>query len=240
MSSDVLAVRPSNPVLAWGTALGVVGLAAAGFWLSFQALRDLAVRSGIDPELSFLWPLIVDGFIVVATAAAFGLKRRGRRVTWYPWAALILFAGLSVAGNAAHAVNVETVSVPVWVATVVSSVPAVALLIASHLLIVLVDGKARPVKRDRARQQRTKLASVAQPSAPVVQADAAPVLTVVPSPQGVSEKELVRRLEEIVESTGRPVTAAMIADIEGVSERTGRRRLEKLRATAPHLVEVPA
>ncbi|HEY5224701.1 MAG TPA: DUF2637 domain-containing protein, partial [Microbacteriaceae bacterium] len=97
--SDSLAVRSSNPVLAWATALGVVGLALGGFVLSFQALRDLAVRSGIDPTLAFLWPLIVDGFIVVATAAAFALKRRGRRVTWYPWVALMLFSAISVAGN---------------------------------------------------------------------------------------------------------------------------------------------
>ena len=171
MSSDVLAVKPQNAWLAWGTASGVVLLALGGFVLSFNALRDLAVHSGLLPELSWIWPLIVDGFIVVATAAAFGLKRRGPRVTWYPWTALVVFAVVSVAGNASHAVNSDLVTVPVWIATVVSSVPAVALLIASHLLVVMIDGKAR-ARRPATSERTARLHDRPRPVAVEEDADA--------------------------------------------------------------------
>lgn len=227
--SDPLIVQPSNPFLAWFTATGVAALAGMGFVLSFRSLQDLAVRSGIEAELAWLWPLVVDGFIVVATAAAFGLKRRGKRVTWYPWAALILFAILSVAGNAAHAAN-AVLTVPLWVATVVSAVPAVALLVASHLLVVLVDGKARPsAKRKRARQPSKSSADTDEVFGITTQPAQSPIRVLMPP------TNVVAALEEHVAAVGGPVTAAMIAEIEGCSERTARRRVGALRESHPHL-----
>lgn len=227
--SDPLTVQPSNPFLAWFTAAGVAALAGMGFVLSFRALQDLAVRSGIDAELAWLWPLVVDGFIVVATAAAFGLKRRGKRVTWYPWAALILFALLSIAGNAAHAAN-AVVTVPLWIATVVSAVPAIALLVASHLLVVLVDGKSRPsAKRKRARQSSTSAADLAEVFG-ISPTTAQPTLRALVAPANV-----VTALEDHVASFGGPVTASLIAEVEGCSERTARRRVSALRESHPHL-----
>lgn len=227
--SDPLIVQPSNPFLAWFTATGVAALAGMGFVLSFRSLQDLAVRSGIDAELAWLWPLVVDGFIVVATAAAFGLKRRGKRVTWYPWAALILFALLSIAGNAAHAAS-AVLTVPLWVATVVSAVPAVALLVASHLLVVLVDGKARPsAKRKRARQPSNNSADIAEVFG-IPTANAQPKLRALAAPTNV-----VAALEDHVAMFGGPVTASMIVEVEGCSERTARRRVGALRESHPHL-----
>lgn len=257
--SDVLAVKPQNRFLAWGTAAGVVLLALGGFILSFSALTDLAVHSGIVPGLAFIWPLIVDGFIVVATAAAFALKRRGRQVTWYPWTALILFSAVSVAGNASHAVNAENVTVPVWVATVVSSVPAIALLIASHLLVVMIDGKTRPTPaRKSAKPKALPAVEVEATNVPPAAGKpreakgpdrASPVATR-PSLRAVDfdpamspeysksmpaePESLVAQLERIVADGGQ-VTGALIASLEGVSERTGRRRLERLRDDHPHL-----
>jgi hypothetical protein len=254
--SDVLAVKPQNKVLAWGTAGAVGLLAIGGFILSFNALRDLAAASGILPELAWIWPLVVDGFIVVATAAAFGLKKRGPRTTWYPWSALALFAVVSVAGNAAHALSSPDVTVPVWVATVVSSVPAIALLIASHLLIVMIDGK--PASRPAARRQpRAKQADQAAPptgpgtparEATETSRPAEPVLAQVEGPrlravepprEDAQESPLVARLTAAVRD-GEQVTGALIAELEGVSERTGRRRLTQLRETHPALFDETA
>lgn len=91
--SDPLAVQPQNKVLALGD-----GPRASRRWRSAasrrrsRALRELAQREfAISPQLSFIYPLVIDGFIVIATAAAFTMKKRGPRVTWYPWAALIVF-----------------------------------------------------------------------------------------------------------------------------------------------------
>jgi len=50
------------------TALLVAFLAAAAFVLSFEALRSLAALA-IPARLTFLFPLVVDGFIIVASLA---------------------------------------------------------------------------------------------------------------------------------------------------------------------------
>src|SRR5690625_8032715 len=88
---------------AWGWAVvtaatGTVLIGIGAFWLSFMALADLAARSGIAPGQAWIWPLLVDGLIVVSTIAVVALD--GRRGAWYPWALLICGALVSVAANA--------------------------------------------------------------------------------------------------------------------------------------------
>lgn len=228
--SDPLAVKPSNPVVNWATAIGVVGLAVGGFTLSFSSLRDLAVRSGVPEDLAWVWPLIVDGFIVVATMAAYALKGRRPRSTWYPWLALVIFSAISVAGNAIHAMDQSAeLSVPVPVATVVSAVPAVALLIASHLLVVMISGK--PAKHARATQRRESSVELTNLVSVATQKPAGPrVLEATVSADLVSALEAARL-------AGEPVTGSLIARIEGASERTGRRRMAELRASHPQLFD---
>ncbi len=65
-------------------ASGTVLIGAGAFWLSFTALADLAVRSGIGGGQAWIWPPLVDGLIVVATVAVVALD--GHRAAWYPWA----------------------------------------------------------------------------------------------------------------------------------------------------------
>lgn len=116
----------------------IIGLAAGAFVLSFSALRDLAISSGIPETLSWIWPLIIDGFIVTATVAIFAL--RSRKINWYPWTALVLFAIVSVLGNAVHAFNSSSnVTVPLFIAALVSAIPAIALLLASHFLVIMIS-----------------------------------------------------------------------------------------------------
>lgn len=138
-----VSVRSTSPVLAWTVASGVFVLAGSSFALSFNALAELAVASGVPEHLAFLWPVIVDGFIVVATLAAFSFSSRPGRVQLYPWLALGLFAIVSVAGNALHVQTLApgVVTVTEWIAVTVASVPPVALLIASHLLVVMISGQ---------------------------------------------------------------------------------------------------
>lgn len=233
------------------TTLGVVGLALGGFTLSFASLRDLAVASGLLPELAFLWPLIVDGFIVVATAAAFRLKPKGPRVTWYPWAALLGFAAVSVAGNALHAAQSPDRSVSVWVATVVSAVPAMALLVASHLLVVMAEHQ-RAMPDTPAIAPATAHAPEAASSAPTP-AHPTPPETPTPAeeaPRAASEpfvptagtderlplwaQPITSWLSDCA-GTGTEITGRSLAEELGVSDRTGRRRLEELKTAAPHL-----
>jgi hypothetical protein len=246
--SEPLRIKSTNPILNWATAFGVVGLAGCGFTLSFSALRDLAVKSGIDSQLAFLWPLIVDGFIVVATAAAFALKARGGRVTWYPWSALIFFSAISVVGNSIHATGAVNLRVPIVVATIVSSVPAIALLLASHLLVVMVDGRAKPATQAARKRQTTALEPVIQrvdasparkPSTPSAAAEPTPALEAKSHGSGNAEPTDVAALARLREhrESGHPITGALVARELGVSERTGRRRLEHFKTAFPDLFE---
>lgn len=244
--NDPLTIRPQNRILGLATAAGVGALAIGGFTLSFTALRELAEREfAIASQLSFIYPLVIDGFIVIATAAAFTMKERGPRVTWYPWAALLMFGALSVLGNAAHAIDSPTATFPAWVSALGASVPAVALLIASHLLVMMIDGKSQ----SRSRQQRTKT-----PAPEAAEPVAAQTPPQTPTQEATEHQREIRRLHVVDQpqesatligqvtqamAAGRPVTAALIAEIEGVSERTGRRRLADLRDRHPEIFDGP-
>jgi len=193
----------------------------------------------------------VDGFIVVATAAAFRLRHAGRRVTWYPWTALALFAAVSVSGNAIHAASSDGRSVAVWIATVVSAVPAVALLVASHLLVVMAEHTARGAQRvplehvDQELQTHAPAAHEVLPI-PVAGADDQAVTqetsTSVPAPVTgaftVEDEDLAEWIRDQL-AAGTPVTGRSVAAHLQVSDRTGRRRLDALKAARPHLFQVP-
>ena len=61
------------------TLAGAVSITAiivvSSFVLSFATLRDLAVMAGIANELSWLWPVVVDGTILQATISVIALTR---------------------------------------------------------------------------------------------------------------------------------------------------------------------
>jgi hypothetical protein len=215
MAEDPTVTLAGRRILVWSTASAVALLAGAGFTLSFSSLIDLAALSGIDRQLAFLWPLIVDGFIVVATGAAFALKGRPRRVTWYPWTALVLFSTISVIGNAVHASQVAHIRVPILLATAVSSVPAIALLIATHLLVVMLN--AHTVTRAASRE---------------------PTPSIRRNTARGAEGELLAAVQA-AERRGEPVTGALVASLAGTSVRTGRRRLAALRQQFPNQLQKP-
>jgi Protein of unknown function (DUF2637) len=84
------------------SAAGVIVLAAAAFTLSYDALHQLALDSRVRPGLAWLWPVVIDGTIVVALLTVLAAKRTAARAG-YPWALAGLFSAASVAFNIAHA-----------------------------------------------------------------------------------------------------------------------------------------
>jgi hypothetical protein len=84
------------------SAAGVIVLAAAAFTLSYDALHQLALDSRVRPALAWLWPVVIDGTIVVALLTVLAAKRASTRAG-YPWALAGLFSAASVAFNIAHA-----------------------------------------------------------------------------------------------------------------------------------------
>lgn len=162
----------------WLTGVGVGGtilIAAGAFVLSFTALTDLAGAAGIRPGLTWIWPLIVDGLIVVSTIGAVALA--GRDGVWYCWSLLILASGLSVTANAIHA-TLHATQVAGWLASVIAAVPPLVLLAVTHLTVIIGkpapdDHPAKPFvsRRDadttrtrQARHQNLVPASVESPS----------------------------------------------------------------------------
>jgi hypothetical protein len=109
------------------SAAGVLVLAAAAFTLSYDALHQLALDSRVRPGLAWLWPVVIDGTIVVALLTVLAAKRAAAGAS-YPWALAGLFSAASVAFNVAHAPERP-------VAQLVFAMAPVALVLTTHLLM---------------------------------------------------------------------------------------------------------
>ena len=124
------------PGIAAGTVIGVIA-----FVLSFDALRLVFVSCGINPWLSWGGPVCVDGTILLCTWATWGFRKAHIRGAWYPWLGLVLFSGFSIAGNALHAVLSTGVTLPAWVPPLIMSIPPIALLYATHLIVIIAGDR---------------------------------------------------------------------------------------------------
>jgi hypothetical protein len=136
---NIRAARP-NPVSRWvvmAAVSGNVGIALGAFWLSFTALTNLASLAGVPVGEAWIWPLIVDGMIVVSTISVVALSPHGRRATFYPWGLLIAGTAVSVAANIAHAGIAADVAVSKPLAASVSAIPPIVLLASTHLTVEL-------------------------------------------------------------------------------------------------------
>lgn len=172
----------------------VIGLIA--FILSFDALRLVFVSCGINPYLSWGGPVCVDGTILLCTWATWGFKKGHIRGGWYPWAGLVLFSGCSIGGNALHALINNGLELPAWAPATIMSIPPVAMLYATHLIVIIAGDRLDKVNALTSRtldDTETKTptepmtASTAEPltapsSAPVPPAPATPAYeTVLPA-----------------------------------------------------------
>jgi hypothetical protein len=118
-------------------------IGSASFVLSFSSLCDLAARTVWPDHLAWLWPVIVDGAIVLATMAlvAFSAYPEQRGARRYFWALLTIGAAISVSGNAVHAMlpNPALPAQPLgsWFAAAIACVPPLALVGTTHALSIL-------------------------------------------------------------------------------------------------------
>lgn len=140
--------EPHRAVL--GTAVGATVLIAIGaFVLSFAALTDLAERSGIQSNLAWIWPIIIDGMIVAATVAIVALNGFNRKAMIYPWSLLFFGAIVSTAANSTHAIlTVDSIvnGVPPLVSALVAAMPPIVLLAITHLTVHMYQKKSEAAK----------------------------------------------------------------------------------------------
>ncbi len=125
---------------------GTVFIALGAFWLSFTSLSALARRCGIPADRAWVWPLIVDGVIVVATVSVVAMTGSGqdRRAVRYPWMLLVAGACVSVLANASHAIVAAQAQVPAVLAALVAAVPPVVLVAITHLTVELTHRSGSP------------------------------------------------------------------------------------------------
>jgi Protein of unknown function (DUF2637) len=203
------------------SAAGVLLLAAAAFTLSYDALHQLALDSRVRPALAWLWPVVIDGTIVVALLTVLAAKRAAARAA-YPWALAGLFSAASVAFNIAHAPDRP-------VAQLVFAMAPVALVLTTHLLM------------QQAGWHRPTLGRPAVPG-PEHEAGVEPAHPHTPGDRPAHEpgspdrgaqagaRTRVRAAYEAQVAAGQSPTGAGLARAAGVSERYGQRLLAEFTA----------
>ncbi|MCZ4277453.1 DUF2637 domain-containing protein [Rhodococcoides yunnanense] len=137
-----LTVHPQVFLAALITGIALtVGIAGSSFWLSFAALRDLAVMAGTDSARAWVLPVVLDGAIVATTVIALALSHhtdsrtvRGRK---FVLAVLTVAAGASILGNGYHA-TLTSSAVPAAVAAGIATVAPVFLLGMTEVLAVIL------------------------------------------------------------------------------------------------------
>jgi Protein of unknown function (DUF2637) len=226
------------------SATGVLILAAAAFTLSYDALHQLALDSRVRPGLAWMWPVVIDGTIVVALLTVLAAKRANAR-TGYPWTLAGLFSAASVAFNIAHAPDRP-------VAQLVFAMAPVALVLTTHLLMQQASWRHQPPAM--AGQVPNPATPGGQPAAAAATAAIAGHATAMAGPQpdtgaamaghepamvvpraGPAGREpdpeaKARRIYEQHQAAGSRLSGAALARHAGISERHGRRLLAEFRA----------
>ena len=146
------ASHSATRTLRWSFAVAVgitTVIAAASFVLSFATLWDLATMAGLPRQLSWLWPVIVDGTILQATISVIALASHGgeRSARKYFWAVLGVAALVSIASNALHAFLGGGSQLHPALAAAIATVAPVSLLAATHGLAVLSRARTVPAIR---------------------------------------------------------------------------------------------
>ncbi|BFV57950.1 hypothetical protein KCMC57_up30540 [Kitasatospora sp. CMC57] len=97
---------PAARVSLWDR-LTVVLLGALGFALSYDALRQMAAAIHVRGPLTYVFPLIIDGFIAYGVRALLVLREAPRPARAYAWALFTGATAASVWANAVHAVRLN-------------------------------------------------------------------------------------------------------------------------------------
>ena len=172
----------------------VVGVSSAV--LSYAGLRHLAVMAGIADSLSFLFPIVVDGMILLGSLSVLRAAL-ARMPTWFGWMLTILGTITSIAGNILSVENADLVS------QVIHSVPPVFLCLSLETFIQLLrhrikntyeaeDKNPRSVSNPKVVDNYDVPVPVASAPSPVAQdemANSVPVAAVpVPAADPIPEK----------------------------------------------------
>ena len=117
-------------------------LGLAGGALSYDALRQMAVAVHIRPQLTYLFPVVIDGFIAYGIRALLVLRNAPGPARAYAWALFGAATAASLWANALHAVRlnqpgVHTLTLGDHTVAVLSAIAPLALAGATHMHILI-------------------------------------------------------------------------------------------------------
>ncbi|WP_189805821.1 DUF2637 domain-containing protein [Streptomyces tanashiensis] len=138
----------------WDRAV-VIALGGAGCALSYDALQQMAVAIHIRGFLTYLFPLVIDGFIAYGIRALLVLRDAPLRARLYVWTLFGTATAASIWANALHAVRLNEDAVAGTglrlgdaVVAVLSTIAPLALAGAVHLYILIARGPVKGSDRE--------------------------------------------------------------------------------------------
>ncbi|MFJ9551277.1 DUF2637 domain-containing protein [Streptomyces erythrochromogenes] len=151
------------PVSAWDR-MAIVALGTAGCALSYDALQQMAVAIHVRGFLTYLFPLVVDGFIAYGVRALLVLASAPLRARLYVWTLFGTATAASIWANALHAVRLNQQTILAsglrlgdTVVAVLSTLAPLALAGAVHLYILITRHQVGSSPRTNGADQRTKM-----------------------------------------------------------------------------------
>ncbi|MFD8783774.1 DUF2637 domain-containing protein [Kitasatospora sp. NPDC059599] len=137
-------------VTGWDRAV-VIALGAAGCALSYDALQQMAIAIHVRGPLTYLFPLVIDGFIAYGVRALLVLRDAPLRARAYVWTLFGAATGASLWANALHAIRLNELHsrdgglrIGDTVVAVLSTIAPLALAGAVHLYILIARGPVSP------------------------------------------------------------------------------------------------
>ncbi|MGW1194471.1 DUF2637 domain-containing protein [Streptomyces sp. NPDC002536] len=175
------------PVGAWDR-LAIVALGAAGCALSYDALQQMAVAIHVRGFLTYLFPLVIDGFIAYGVRALLVLSAAPLRARLYVWTLFGTATAASIWANALHAVRLnqqtdhEGLRLGDTVVAILSTLAPLALAGAVHLYILITRHHPQPAPLAEAATGRDRDQSVPVPEQVVDEDRRTRRLRLVPDP----------------------------------------------------------
>lgn len=123
-------------MIRWSTTIVVVLLAGIAAVVSFMHLHEVIVRYGEAGFTSWLIPAIPDGIVYAASMVLLDAAHRGRPTPFLAWLALGFGIAATLTGNVLHGLENGPLG------AMFAALPAVGLVLAFELLMILIRGRA--------------------------------------------------------------------------------------------------
>ncbi|WP_406286279.1 DUF2637 domain-containing protein [Streptomyces sp. NBC_00209] len=185
--------------LALAIRVGVALLALAAFALSYDALRQMAAASHIYWRLTYVFPLVIDGFIAIGIGALLVLRSAPLKPRLYVSALVGIATVTSIWANVLHAIRLNQQTRPAGLALdditvgAISAIAPLALAGAVHLYLLVQRHPTHAEPRDEGRH----ITAAAAP-----EGGAASATTEPPSDNNVAEQ--AEEAEQAAEQVAQP------------------------------------